>query len=127
MSLHAYESMVLDGVSVSTKEECTMLVFMYERDVVHVPAHSTRYDIRKAWYSNIIHPESSCNVTFEKANKKLRRIIITTDDYASTHVPADVLSWDEAMSAMPQWADPTSSYVFHREDPDIIPENRGRY
>ena len=127
MSSHAYESMTFDGISATTKEECTMLAFLYEKDVVHIPAWSNRHDIRKAWYSNIIHPEKSCNVTsFEKANKKLRRITTVTDIYASTHVPADVLSWDEAMHAMPRWADPTSSYVFHRDDPDILPENRGR-
>ena len=30
------------------------------------------------------------------------------------------------MRMMPQWVDPSSSYVFHRDDPDILPENRGQ-
>ena len=106
-----------------------MLAFMYEKDVVpvYIPADSDGREARTKWYSAIMHPEASCNVTFfEKAHKKLRRITSTTDDYESTNIPADVLSWDDAMLAMPQWADPASSYVFHRDDPDILPENRGQ-
>jgi hypothetical protein len=102
-----------------------MLAFLYEKNVVHIPAGSASTDARTRWYSSIMHPETSCNVSFfEKAKKKLRRITATTDDYVSSHVPADVLSWDDAMHAMPQWADSASSYVFHRDDPDILPENR---
>jgi hypothetical protein len=119
--------MALDGISATTKEECTMLAFLYEKDVVQIPAGSTRAENRKIWYSAIMHPETSCNASlFEKAHKKLRRIIATADVYVSTHVPADVLSWDEAMIAMPQWTDPGSSYVFHRDDRDIFAENRGQ-
>ena len=104
-----------------------MLVFMYEKDVVHIPTGLASTNVRKRWYSSIMNPETSCNVTFfEKVHKKLKRITTTTDNYVSTHVPADVLSWNEAMLAMPQWAVPASSYVFHRDDPDILPENRGQ-
>ena len=61
---------------------------------------------------------------FEKAHKKLSRITATTEDRVSTHVIAGVLTWDDAMRMMPEWADP---YVFHRDDPDILlPENRGQ-
>ena len=104
-----------------------MLAFLYEKDIVHIDEGSAEIHLRKARYSEIMHPETSNNVMFfEKAHKKLTRITATTDDYVSTQVPADVLSWDDAMRAMPQWDDPTSSYVFHRDDPDILPENRGQ-
>ena len=92
-----------------------MLAFLYEKNVVHVPAGSTKKEYRKRWYSAILHPKASCNVTFfEKAHKKLSRITATTEDRVSTHVIAGVLTWDDAMRMMPEWADPTTSYVFHR-------------
>ncbi len=125
-SLSAQESMVFDGISATTHKECTMLAFLYEKNVVQIRAGSTT-DMRKRFYFAILHPETSCNVTFfEKAHKKLSRITATTDDYVSNHVPAGVLSWDDAMRMLPQWADPATSYVFHRDDPDILPENRGQ-
>jgi hypothetical protein len=119
--------MVFDGILATTAKECAMLAFLYEKDIVHIDEGSVEIHLRKTRYSEIMQPETSCNVTFfEKAHKKLKRITATADDYVSTQVPSDVLSWDDTMRAMPQWADPTRSYVFHRDDPDILPENRGQ-
>jgi hypothetical protein len=35
--------MVLDEISATTQKECAMLAFLYEKNVVHVPAGSKRF------------------------------------------------------------------------------------
>jgi hypothetical protein len=74
VSLSAQKSMVLaDGISATTQKECEMLAFLYEKNVVHVPAGSKQNGFRKRWDSAILHPDTGCNVTFfDKASMKFK-------------------------------------------------------
>ena len=50
-----------------------MLAFLYEKNVVHVPAGSKQNGFRKRGHSAILHPDTSCNVTFfDKASMKFK-------------------------------------------------------
>ena len=85
--------MVLDGISATNQKECAMLAFLYEKNVVHVPAGSKQNGFRKRWDSAILHPDTSCNATFfDKASMKLRRIIATTQRCSTPPRPLACLS-----------------------------------
>jgi hypothetical protein len=76
-------------------------------------------------YSAVLHADESWDKkVFEKAYMKILRLAAACDDYVSDHIPADVTSFQQAMRMMPKWDDPLTSYIFHRDDPDILPENR---
>jgi hypothetical protein len=120
LSRAARKNIVSDAIAATAPVECSMLALLYENEMYFYSD-----SLRKHLFSSVINPDASDNkMYFEKARKKLARLTTAADDYVSQDIPADVLSWNDTVRRMPQWIDPLSSYVCHRDDPDILPVNR---
>jgi hypothetical protein len=42
----------------------------------------------------------------------------------SDRIPYGTISWNDTLRLMPQWSNPKSCFVFHRDDLSILPGNR---
>ncbi len=87
--------------------------YLYSRDI---EAHFTRDpDERKYSFQGLVDPSTSDAIDtsfFEERRRKLVRLFTV---FNAQSITEDVLSYDNAINAMPQWNDPENSYIFYRD------------
>ncbi len=117
--------MSLDAIPIKTWQDCALLAFLYDKDVV--TDISLNDPLRMSFYRAIIHPvnrDLSVALRFERGYQMLLQIMSIKGALVLDHIPSDVVSWDDSLRLMPQWSDPKTSFVFHRDDLSILSENR---
>ncbi len=125
VSQKVMERMSGEAVRVKTWQDCALLAFLYEKNMVS--DSSSPFYPRKSSFEAIINPAARYfggEQRAERTYQRLLRVLSVKGPFASGRIPDGVISWNDTLRLMPQWNNPKTSFVFHRDDHSILPKNR---
>jgi hypothetical protein len=119
----AMEEMQKDCVKTMTAEDREMVLFLYLKNVCpNAPISRLHFQS----LINATEKETMSNIEESDLAAKVRlRRLLRKEGQCSNQVPTGVQTFDEAMAALPDWNDPLTSFIFHRDDPSMIGRAHG--
>jgi hypothetical protein len=100
---------------------CRILNFLYTKNVYGCLTDECSYTRRKLFFSVLDPAQRATNTSLLDSYHVLCDLVSEdrSGDAVLDYVPIDTLTFAKAM-VLPQWSNPHTSYIFHRDDPSIV-------
>ncbi len=115
-----------DNISPANAMQNHLYCYLYSKHIFqgykgHQEGNSPEMS-RQSHIKGLVDPPSALKEReeFEERHQRLVKLFMAISKKSSNTTPSDVLSYDHAIKRLPEWDDPQNSYIFYRDDKDLV-------